>query len=64
MDLTAASGAAGNDLYCNGSSRSRAVELDEEDALPCAQHKAALINGDHEVAPNDPGSEMRPRIVV
>ena len=42
----------------------RAVEFYEEDALPRAQHQAALVYRDHEVASNDPGGEMGPRIVV
>ena len=52
------------DLYCYRTPWPRAVELYEEDALPRAQHKAALVNRDHEVAPYNTGGEMRPRIVV
>ncbi len=58
------SGAARYDLYGHRAPRARAVEFHEEDALPRAQDKPTLVDRDHEIAPNHPSREVRPRIVV
>lgn len=57
-------GAAGYNLHSHRTPWTRAVEFHKEYALPRAKDKAALMDWDHEIAPNDPGSEMRSRVVV